>query len=165
MEPADRPFSLAQAFPTLAPALDPALQAVPLLVVRRLKVWNPIVQTLSLVAARRRDLPIGDLVPFPLPWVERDLAGEWNPPHCCRAVGPRTLRTLERAGLRLWRDVLERTPQQLLEGTGAGLMMLSDVLACAIELSAAWMTGPDERQSAVAFGVSRKNYAARRVRA
>lgn len=164
MDPNDRPFSLAQAFPALAPALDPPLQAVPLLVFRRLKAWSAIVQTLSLVAARRRDLPIGDLVPFPLPWIECELAGGWNPPPRCRAVGPRTLRTLGRAGLRHWRDVLERTPQQLLEGTGAGLMMLSDVLACAIDLSAAWMTEPEERQSAVAFGVSRKNYARRRAR-
>jgi hypothetical protein len=163
MDSNQRSITLAEAFPALAPSLDPALRSVPLVTLRRLKAWNAIVQTLALGAARRRDLGIGELVPFPLPWSERELGDDWNPPHRCRTVGPRTLRTLERAGLRCWCDLLDRTPQELLEGSGAGLMMLSDVLSCAIELAAMWLTEPAERQSAMAFGVSRKNYASRRA--
>lgn len=164
MFPTSAPITLFQAFPALAPAVDPALHALPLASVRRLKAWPAIVQTFALSAARRRDLPLGDLTGFPADWAQGDLAGEWNPPPQCRGPAPRTLRILARAGLRHWRDVLDRTPAQLLETTGAGLITLSDVLACAIELSAAWSTGFAERPAACAFGVSRNNYPRRAVR-
>lgn len=156
--------TLAEAFPALVSAIDPALHALPLATARRLKAWSAIVQTFALSAARRRDLGVGELVAFPLEWVDRELVGEWSPPGC-RIMGARAQRTLARAGLRRWREVLDRTPQQLLEGTGAGLMILSDILSCAIELAAAWTTQLPERRSAVVFGVSRKNYSPRTARA
>lgn len=164
MDPTLDPITLVQAFPALAPAVDPALHPLPLATLRRLKAWRFLVQTLALGAARRRDLVIGDLVAFPLEWSDRDLAGDWHPPPPCQGASPRTLRIFARAGLLHWRDVLERTPQQLLEGAGAGLMTVSDLLSCAIDLSAAWMTGPAERRSVAVFGVSRKIYPRRAVR-
>jgi hypothetical protein len=158
-------LTLAEAFPALVPAIAPALRTLPLSTLRHLKAWGAIVQTLALAAARRRERRIGELVPFPPSWCAGDLAGRWNPPPRCRAVGPRTLRTFERAGVSSWRDVLERTPQELLEGSGAGLMMLSDVLSCAIELAATGLSEPPGGESEAVLGLARKNYAIRRARA
>jgi hypothetical protein len=136
----------------LSSALERADQSMPLVTALRLRRWDAIAQTLALHAARRRDATLGELTQFPMPWHPRDLAGGWGEPARCRPIGSRALRTLARAGLLRWRDLAERTPPQVLDCSGAGLVLLSEIVASAIELSAAWLTDPQVRQAASAFG-------------
>ena len=154
MDPIHRAIPLSAAFPALAPALDVADQGMPLVTALRLRRWDSLAQTLALHACRRRDATLGELVQFPLAWHERELAGGWGAPARCRAIGPRALRSMARAGLLRWRDLADRTPAQILECSGAGLLLLSEIVACALELSAAWLTDPQARQAASAFGFS-----------
>lgn len=151
MDTAQRAITLAAAFPALAPALDVCDHAMPLVTALRLRRWDSLAQTLALSACRRRDATLGELTQFPLAWLDRELGGGWAPSRC-RQPGGRTLRTLDRAGLRHWRDLAERTPPQILECSGAGLILLSEIVACALELSAAWLTDPHVRQSTSVFG-------------
>lgn len=165
MDPTHCPITLAEAFPALAPALDPALHPVPLPAVRRLAAWDSLLRTLALGACRRREHTLAELAQFPLPWYDRDLAGSWSPPAGCRVIGARALRVMTRAGLLHWGAVVERTAPQLLEGTGAGLLLVSDVAAAAIDLAAAWMTEPLARHHTSIFGVAPvgKNFRRRTV--
>jgi hypothetical protein len=151
MASTQRAITLAAAFPALAPALDLADHAMPLVTALRLRRWDSLAQTLALSACRRRDATLGELTQFPLPWLDRELGGAWTPSRC-RQPGARTLRTLDRAGLRRWRDLAERTPPQILDCSGAGLILLSEIVACALELAAAWLTDPHVRQSTSVFG-------------
>ena len=73
------------------------------------------------------------------------------------------MRTLERAGLRRWRDLAERTPPQILECSGAGLILLTEIVACALELSATWFTDPQARQSTSVFGYSASTFGQQHV--
>ena len=152
MDPTQRAISLSAAFPALAPALDAADHTMPLVTALRLRRWDAIAQTLALHAIRRRDATLGELTQFPLAWHGRELAGGWGAPAHCQAIGGRALRTLVRAGLLTWRDLADRTPPQILECSGAGLVLLSEIVVCALELSAAWLTDPQVRQAASAFG-------------
>ena len=154
MDPSHRAIPLSAAFPALAPALDVADQGMPLVTALRLRRWDSLAQTLALHACRRRDATLGELTQFPLAWHERSLGGGWGEPARCRAIGPRALRCMARAGMSCWRDLAERTPPQVLECSGAGLLLLCEIVACALELSAAWLTDPQARQAANAFGYS-----------
>ena len=152
MDPTQRAISLSAAFPALASALEPCDHGIPLVTALRLRRWESLAQTLALSACRRRDATLGELTQFPLPWQDRDLAGGWGAPARCRTIGSRALRTLARAGLHRWHDLAGLTPPQILECSGAGLLLLSDIVVCALELSAAYLTDPHARQAAITFG-------------
>lgn len=152
MDPTQRAISLATAFPALASALEPCDHGIPLVTALRLRRWDSLAQTLALSACRRREATLGELTQFPLPWHERDLAGGWGAPARCRTIGSRALRTLSRAGLHRWHDLAGLTPPQILEHSGAGLLLLSEIVVCALELSAAYLTDPHARQATITFG-------------
>ena len=166
MDPTHCPITLAEAFPALAPAVDAALHPAPLLALRRLAAWDGVLQRLALGACRRREHTLAELVQFPLAWYDRELDGAGSPPPGCRAVGVRALRAMTQARLLHWGAVVERTPPQLLEGTGAGLLIVCDVAAAAIDLAASWMTEPLSGHHTSVFGVASagRNFRPRAVR-
>jgi hypothetical protein len=151
MKVAAYPVTPASVFPALARVLTLPQRKLPLATLFRLKDWPVFAQTLALCACRNREIAIGELLSFPPPWYDKDIAGDWGPPLRISAPGARALRIFHRAGIMNWRDLAERTPPQALECSGAGLMLLSEVLMTAIELATVYHSNPAVRHAAHLF--------------
>jgi len=150
LDPNLRSLSLRHAFPELALAIRPHDRDLAVVVALRTPRWDALAHTLALAACRRRDRALGELVAFPAAWLDRGLDGEWGAPS--RPPGDRARRVFRRAGLLRWREVMVQAPPQLLARSGAGLVLLAEVAACAVELSAVFQTSPNLRIAAGAFG-------------
>lgn len=152
MEPGSQLPTVRSCFPRLSHALNEPQAQLGLPTAFRSPQWPLLAQTLALAACRQRDTLIAESIDFPLPWYDKDLAGDWGQPLRTAQLGRRALRAFHAAGIEYWRDLVERTPRQVLEVSGAGLVTLNEALYSALELTMVFHTDAALRHGIAVFG-------------